>query len=207
MTEAFLATLLFVLAAAGIATVWLRRGRSVRATPSERRRPLDGDDLIPDAVGSLTHAITIGRPPEAVWPWLVQMGGDRAGWYSYDVIDNARRPSATRILPDLQSIEVGMIVPALPGATDAFTVLRVDPHRTLVLGWVRAARAIAMTWAFVLEPAAGAHARLIVRARVGHAYQFHGVPAWAARGVLPPVHFVMQRKQLLGIAWRAERGA
>ena len=89
--------------------------RSVHALRSERSRGLSGDELLPDAVSSLTHAITIRRPPREVWPWLVQMGAGRAGWYSYDFIDNGRQPSARRILPELQRIDVGEILPQCPG--------------------------------------------------------------------------------------------
>jgi hypothetical protein len=62
-------------------------------------RAMPGDGLVPDAT-STTRAITIAAPPEQVWPWLVQLGYGRAGWYSYDWIDNDNRPSADRILPD-----------------------------------------------------------------------------------------------------------
>ena len=92
---------------------------SVRARPLERARALPGDELIPESIASLTHAITIQRAPHDVWPWLVQMGaGSRAGWYSYDFIDNGRRPSADRIVPVLQTVAVGDLCPAVPGATD-----------------------------------------------------------------------------------------
>jgi proline iminopeptidase len=60
----------------------------VRATPGEQGRTLPGDGLIPQPIGSVNHAVTIRRPPHDVWPWLVQMGSDRAGWYAYDFIDN-----------------------------------------------------------------------------------------------------------------------
>lgn len=93
--------------------------RSVRSSTDERYRRLPGDELLPKPSGSsLTHAITIRRPPHEVWPWLAQMGAGRAGWYSYDVIDNGRQPSAERILPEFQGVEVGGIFPALPGVTD-----------------------------------------------------------------------------------------
>jgi len=69
----------------------------VRATPAERARTFAGDALIPQPVGSVNHAITIRRPPNDVWPWLAQMGSDRAGWYAYDFIDNRGHPSAVRI--------------------------------------------------------------------------------------------------------------
>lgn len=87
--------------------------RSVRARRDERLRPLPGDDLLADA-RSLTHAITIRRPPRDVWPWLVQMGAGRAGWYSYDFMDNGHRHSARRLLSGLQQAKVGDVFPALP---------------------------------------------------------------------------------------------
>jgi hypothetical protein len=65
------------------------------ATDQEVRRAMPGDQLIPDAA-STTRAITITAPPEQVWPWLVQLGYGRAGWYSYDWIDNDGHPSADR---------------------------------------------------------------------------------------------------------------
>ena len=72
------------------------------------------NQIIPNAIGSLTHAVTIRRRPHEVWPWLAQMGaGSRAGWYSYDLLDNGGRPSATRIRPELQALTVGMVFPAL----------------------------------------------------------------------------------------------
>jgi hypothetical protein len=90
---------------------------------SERGNPSSsGDDLIPQPIGSVNHAITIHRPPRDVWPWLTQMRSNRAGWYAYDVIDNGGHRSAERILPDYQNIHVGSMFPALPGAKDVFVV-------------------------------------------------------------------------------------
>ena len=109
---------------------------SVRATSREKTRALSGDELIEQPVASLHHAITIRRPRHDVRPWLAQMGaGSRAGWYSYDFLDNGRRPSVTRVIPELQQLTVGMIFPAGPGVTDGFTLLAFEPERSLVLGW------------------------------------------------------------------------
>jgi hypothetical protein len=94
-------------------------GRRVRATADEASRPLPGDDFIRQPIGSLIHAISIRRPPRDVWPWLAQMGADRAGWYSYDFIDNGGRRSATGIVPELQQLSGGMVFPALPGVREA----------------------------------------------------------------------------------------
>ena len=183
-------------------TMW----RSVRADRDERTRRLPGDDLIPKPIATLTHAVTIRRPPHDVWPWLAQMGaGNRAGWYSYDFIDNGRRPSGRRIVPELQHLTIGTIFPAIPGATDGFTLLAFEPERFLVLGASSADGAPLVTWAFVLEEAEQSSTRLVVRARGGSGYRISWLPLCLTTRVIPLVHFIMQRKQLLGIATRAER--
>jgi hypothetical protein len=83
--------------------------RPVRATRTEARQPLPGDDLIPKPVGSLTHAVTITRPPHDVWPWLAQMGaGSRAGWYSYDFLDNGQRFQPNRNAPPRSILKAGV---------------------------------------------------------------------------------------------------
>jgi hypothetical protein len=180
-------------------------GRSVQATPAEQARHMPGDERIPDSSGSLTHAITIGRPRQDVWPWLAQMGaGSRGGWYSYDRLDNGGLPSASRIVPELQQLTVGMTFPALPGRTDGFTLLAFEPERSIVLGWLSADGSPAVTWAFLLEDAGEGSTRLIVRARGGPDYRFHGLPHSMSGPAIGLVHFVMQRKQLLGIARRVE---
>jgi hypothetical protein len=184
------------------------RRRSVRATLAERTRTLPGDGLIPDAIGTLTHATSIRSPRRAVWPWIVQMGaGSRAGWYSYDFIDNGRRRSANCIVPELQDIAMGALFPARPGETNGFRVLQFEPGRYLVLGWTPAsAAAPIVTWAFVLEEIDGANTRLITRARGGRGYPFFGLPPALGLPLVRIAHFIMERKQLLGIARRAESG-
>ena len=180
--------------------------RSVRATDLERARVLPGDDLIPEPIGTLTHAITIRRLSREVWPWLAQMGaGSRAGWYSYDIIDNGRRRSAARIAEELQHIAVGTLFPAVPGATDGFHVLQLETGRSLVLGWRPAPNASPiMTWAFVLEGVNEDSTRLVVRARGSGGYPFYGLPPSIGMPFVRFGHFIMQRKQLLGIASRVE---
>lgn len=178
--------------------------RSVKASRVERTRPLPGDMLIADPFGTLTHAITIGCGPHAVWPWLVQMGAGRAGWYSYDALDNAHRPSASRLVPELQDLAIGQMFPALPGATGGFVVLAFGTGRWLLLGFPDADGTPLVTWAFVLEDGPGGSTRLIVRVRGARGYRFHGWPAWLSRPAIRLVHFIMQRKQLLGVARRAE---
>ncbi len=178
--------------------------KSVAATREERTRHLPGDEFISRTSGQLTHAVTINRPPRDVWPWLAQMGaGSRGGWYSYDRLDNGGHPSAEHILCYLQHIEVGTLFPALPDSTDGFHVLAVDPGAALVLGWRAPDGSVIVTWAFVLEYALNSTTRLIARSRASERYPFFGLPRVIGEPVVRAVHFIMQRKQLLGIARRA----
>jgi hypothetical protein len=182
-----------------------RLWRSVRATADERARALPGDERIPQAIDTLTHGVTIRRARRGVWPWLVQMGaGNRAGWYSYDWLDNGREPSARRIVPELQHPGIGTIFPALPGVTDGFTLLAIEPEQVLTLGWLAPDRTPEVTWTFVLDEVAPGVTRLVVRARGGPGYRFHGLPLQLTRLAVRVVHFIMQRKQLLGIRHRVE---
>jgi hypothetical protein len=135
------------------------------ATPGEKRRPLPVDTLVPAPLFASTHAITIDAPPERVWPWIAQMGAGRAGWYSWDAIDNGSTPSATSILPAFQTLVNGDVMPAIPGANDAFVVAAVDPPRHLVLTVPDGRGGNAVAWEHVLDPLPGNVTRLIVRGR------------------------------------------
>jgi hypothetical protein len=179
--------------------------RSIRATQRERTCWMPGDGLVLPSIGVITHAITIKATPMEVWPWLVQMGAGRAGWYSYDLLDNGGHPSARRIVPELQHLNLGMLMPSLPKATDGFTVLDFQPESFLILGWVpHGATAPLVSWAFVLTVEKPGCTRLIVRARAGKSYRFFRVPRWMTKAAAGTVHFFMQQKQLWGIARRAE---
>jgi hypothetical protein len=176
----------------------------VRAVSAEKAMALPGDDLISDPIGAVNHAITIHRPPSAVWPWLAQMGAGRAGWYAYDFIDNGGHRSADRILPEYQRIAVGDVMPAVPGAADVFVVARCDPERSLVLAWKLPDGRYQTTWAFALTQPTQGQTRLIVRGRVAPGYRPYGLPQWVALLIGRPAHFIMERKQMLGLALRAE---
>lgn len=174
-------------------------GRPVRPLGDEARRPLPGDELVPSARFRWTHGITIHARPTEIWPWLVQMGCRRAGWYSYDGLDNGGVPSADRIVPELQRVEVGDIFPMTPAADDGFVVRAVEPERALALGDA----AGSATWTFVLEPLGEMHTRLIARVRGG----FERLAVGLMMGLVwRPVHFGMQRRQLLNLKRYAERG-
>jgi hypothetical protein len=179
--------------------------RFVRATDYERERPLAGDALIANPVAAMTHAITIRAARRDVWPWLAQMGAGRGGWYSYDRLDNGGQASATTILPWCQEIAIGALFPALPGATDGFVVLDCESNWYLVLGWPSASDAEPLTtWSFTLEELRPHLTRLIVRVRGSRKYPFHGLPPSIGRPAIRIIHSVMQRKQLVSIARRAE---
>ena len=88
--------------------------RSVRATRSERARALPGDELIARPIDALSNGITIDRSPREIWPWLAQMGADRAGWYSYDRLDNGGRPSANRTCQSFKRFAKVLCFPLCP---------------------------------------------------------------------------------------------
>ena len=137
-----------------------------RASREEQRRTMPADSIVPNPIYAETRAITIGAAAERIWPWLVQMGSGRAGWYAFDWIDNGGHPSAESVLLQYQHITSGDILPALPGMKDAFLVTEVDPPRRLVLTVPDATFGSRVSWEFFLEPLDQIQTRLIVRGRV-----------------------------------------
>ena len=189
------------------------------ATRDETTLAYPGDELVQDPDGGATMATTLPAPPETVWAWLVQMGGDRGGWYSWDWLDNNGRPSADRIVPEWQSLEQGQHLHRVvrPGAagTGKFTVVTLEPNRALVLrstyelpswrsfdpgsGVMPRAYGDGI-WGWHLRPLAGGRTRLVVRTRSqGRPRQF----TWAF-GLLvgEPVHFIMQTRQFHNLRTR-----
>ncbi len=169
------------------------------ATAEEAQRPMPGDELVPDATLVATRAVTIHAPASAVWPWLVQMGYRRAGWYSYDFIDNDG-VHVGRIIPELQHLRVGDTL--LTGPTGGFRVEFLNPGRMLVL-LIRGER-VGMggdiSAAIALEPLEEHRARLILRLRA----RFDGIRGLLFGLLFDFGDFVMMRKMLLGIKQRAE---
>ncbi len=177
----------------------------VTADAWEQVQALPGDALIPHAVDSWTHTTTLRCPASAAWAWLVQMGAERAGWYSYDWIDNGRQPSAIGIVPELQRAAVGSIFPALPGCKDGFVLVEKEDNHWLVLGWPDKHGGYIVTWAFVLEEIGPERTRLLVRARGSASYRFRRTPHAMSLWLMKLVHFVMDRKPSIEIAARTER--
>jgi hypothetical protein len=190
----------------------LGRALGTPQAPAEDR-PLPGDDLLPDAAGQLTHFVDVAASPETIWPWLVQMGCRRGGFYSYDLLDNRPERSAREVYPEWQRLAVGDRIPATPSGDATFEVLRLEAPGALVLGGLydvdgrrelrfadpRPARYWQATWAFALERRDAQTTRLHVRARVAFppAERLHA--AW-----IRPVHHFMETAQLAHLKARAE---
>lgn len=201
------------------APVLRRRYNRWGATDEELARPMPGDELVVDPKLTYTRAITIDAPPEDVWPWLVQYGQGRGGFYSYDAVENligCDIHSTDEILPEHQHLAVGDLIRS--GGRDTFPcwiVMQVDPPSTLVLQGAGTPAAVdvpeivdevpergyvASTWQWLLEPVDdGRRTRLLVRQRL--TYSPNQSVLWH---VIEPLNFVMERKMLLGIKARAE---
>lgn len=200
--------------------VLLPRLRRWGATADETSRPLPGDGLIQDPLYVTTRAITVHAPAASVFPWLVQIGQNRGGFYTYDALENLFKleiHSADRIHPEWQDLQPGSDYMSLdPDHTMMLTVVELDPPRAFVVRTGGPDEApqdpgdffkgeIAATWAFVVEPLTDASSRLLIRWRASWRQT---VPAALARAfLLEPVHFIMEEGMLRGVRARAERAA
>ena len=116
----------------------IRLGQTYGSTPDERAMRLLGDDIVPNPQVVTNHAITIDAPPDSVWPWLVQMGWHRAGWYTARWVDKLlfplNWPSANRIIPELQHIQLGDFIPdGAPETKTGLIVEELEPGRGMAL--------------------------------------------------------------------------
>jgi len=172
------------------------------ASAREAGAHLAGDELAPFA--SSTRAITINAPRRAVWQWLVQLGADRGGFYSYTVLENLlgyETGNVIHLVPRFQGMRVGRIVPSTPGPHPgspderwSWQVVRVDPGKSFVLrGW----------GAFVLQDAGPGKTRLIVRT---HGWDTPTLASEIKYFFMMPLHYIMERRMLMGIKARAEAG-
>jgi len=179
---------------------WHRWG----ATREEATRPMPGDDEVKRPMQVTTRAVTINASASDIWPWLVQMGYRRGGMYSYDWIDRCLgildAPSADRIIPEFQHLEVGDIIPM--GKPPSWPVKAIETERILLI-LINEPNA-QVTWCFMLEEIAERQTRLILRIRNRLAV----TPVLLlALPIMLPGEFLMVRRMLLGIKWRAEATA
>jgi hypothetical protein len=184
------------------------------ASHRERTSPLPGDELVSGAQVVVTRATTVAAPPAAIWPWLVQVGWHRGGWYTARWVDRllfpANRPSATEILPGLQHLQVGDFVPDGPPETGCGFVVEdlVANHHLVLRSTTHLPRrwrdsgvaAVDWSWSFNLV-AVGGGTRIVFRWRA------HCEPWWLAavvRTLLVPADMLMSRSMLRGVRVRAE---
>jgi hypothetical protein len=173
------------------------------ATDDEVRRAMPGDELVARPTFNATRAVTVQAPPSIIWPWIVQIGFGKAGWYSYDLLDNLGRPSATRIIPELQHLQPGDVAPFYQGIGApqwvGLTVKAIQPEQWM-LWWDDKTHDTTWTWA--LDPVDEQRTRLITRVRMRYRWT---KPTILFSLLVEFADLVMMRKCLLGIKQRAER--
>ena len=170
------------------------------ATHDEIQGTVVGDNLCSASAVTATRCITLSAPPHEVFPWIRQMGFGRAGWYSYDWIDNLGRKSATRIHPEWQDIHSGSKV---PGGPIDFTAAIVEaPHSYVLL--VQPAGKLGQRFCFTLAYELREHprgTRLVTRMRASIKVPSGGI----AERLLAFGDGIMVRKQLTTLAHRVRR--
>jgi hypothetical protein len=186
------------------------------ATDEEVQGPYPGADLIPGGRRGATMAVTIDAPPSRVWPWLVQMGCDRAGWYSWDRLDNGGVESAQQIHSEWQTIAAGDRLASSPSANGWFEVAALDHERFLALrapvdlrgrpfatAGPRPRLYSDSSWCFLLKPAPRNQTRLVISGSASS----HPRPLTAICAFLfwEPAHWIMQTRQFTNLKLRAER--
>jgi hypothetical protein len=181
------------------------------ATADEIAAALPGDELVPNPVSQTTQAVTIRATPGQIYPWLLQIGVDRGGMYSYDWLENLvglNVHTIDRIVPELQTAQAGdfwRFTPkdfAMPDGPGVF-VMRLEPYRAVVGCFgVQSAPPppCTGTWQLVLQPQGQGVTRLILRARTDARSPRTGI----AGAIFDPITFVMQRGMLLGFRDRVE---
>jgi hypothetical protein len=172
------------------------------ATGQELARTMPGDEIVKRPIFDATRVVTINARPEDVWPWIVQIGFGRAGWYSIDLFDNLGRHSSERIVPELQHIEVGDLVPLGPGEGSGMFVKEFVPNRSM-LWW--AGKEGQTSWAWGLYPTSDGATRLVTRVRAPVSWRQPMTAVWL--GLTEVADFPMMRKCLLGIKRREEKQA
>ena len=185
------------------------------ASADELEGEYPGAELIPDGKRGATMAVTIDAPPSSVWPWLLQMGCDRGGWYSWDRLDNAGAASAERIHPEWQEVSVGDRMLSTPSGATWFEVAALDPERFLALRapidlpggrpfdtkGLRPRLYNDSVWCFQLKQLPGGRTRLVVS---GYAAQRpRALLAIADFLFWQPAHWIMQRRQFTNLRRRA----
>jgi hypothetical protein len=161
---------------------------------------MPGDEIVANAAFNATRAITIDAPIEKVWPWIVQIGYRRAGFYTYDLLDNAGYASADRILGQFQQPKIGDWMPMTSNVseTTAFKVKAFLTNRWLL--WAKPDS----TWAWTLTPLAEGQTRLVTRLKQRYPWESPAMAIFTLL-LLEFGDFPMMRRMLQGIKGRAEQ--
>lgn len=168
------------------------------ATDEEVNRNMPGDDVVTNPSFNATRAVTIATSPDNIWPWLVQIGCKRAGWYSYDWVDNLGIPSARRIIPEFQHFEVGQLIPFSPNGKMGMYIKDFETNSWMLWGDKDANLS---TWCWCLYPIDSKHTRLITRVHLRNNWLS---PTIIFNLLLDAGDIIMMRKCMLGIKERAE---
>jgi hypothetical protein len=167
------------------------------ATDEEIGRAMPGDDIVGDPSFNATRAVTIRASAECIFPWIVQMGVKRAGWYSYDLLDNLARPSAEVILPEHQNVQIGTLIPMSPDGKQGMYVKNFKANEWM-LWWDNKGDS---SWVWGIYSEGEARSRLVTRVRVK--YRWFS-PTILFSLIIEFFDIVMMRKCMLGIKRRAE---
>ena len=184
---------------------WYRRWG---VTTAEAENVLPGDEFVPHPKSEINMAITIQAPADKIWPWFAQLGCQRGGWYSYDLLDNGGSPSASRIIPEFQQLKIGDLVAAVPNGSFGFPVAALRENEYLSLaGTINTATGqpgdpndpnlkayFSGDQTFVINRLDDKTSRLFFRMRIG--WNPSRMNSIVNLGVVEPVSFVMGRKML-----------
>jgi hypothetical protein len=172
------------------------------ATSEDLARSMPGDEIVKLPIFNATRVVTVNARPEDIWPWIVQIGFSRAGWYSYDLLDNLGRRSSERIVPELQHLGIGDLVPLGPGEGSGMFVKEFVLNRSM-LWWT--GKDGQTTWSWGLYPTSDGATRLVTRVRAPFSWRQPVSAVWILLDEI--ADFPMMRKCLLGIKRRAEAQA
>jgi hypothetical protein len=174
------------------------------ATPEESARTFPYDELVPNPTWSSTRALTVAATPEQIWPWLVQVGWGRAGWYGYDWADNGFKPSSWEIMPEHQHLEIGTKFPMSPWTAMYCRDFEAPRWMLLRMGNAEGTTDIG-TFLYYLDPIDEGRTRLIIRMR--DKYRWLNPPVLAMQLAVDVGDIFFQWAHLQGVKARAERMA
>jgi hypothetical protein len=203
----------FLLLYVGVVRPWHHQWGTIG---SEATQALPGDNLVPGAISQVTHGITIAAPAGEIWPWLMQIGQDRSGFYSYTQLENligCEMPEVHYLRPDWATRTVGetvwfgtpkhfkgqaRMIAAIVDAPHAFVMVSANDWQKISSG----SHGTEGSWAFTLIPVDASHTRLLARMRSGPPQSFGARAAGAF--FWDPMHFLMEHRMLETIKQLAE---